>query len=98
MSSPPTTADYIIIGGGTSGLVVANRLTEDPNVHVIVLETGSNHTEDPRVNVPAFWTSLIGSELDWKYNSVPQVSNKTVFLTTITTSYIWLILTVLFDS
>lgn len=73
-SSQDFTADYIIIGGGTSGFVVANRLTKDPNVHVLVLKAGSNHTEDPRVNVSAFWTSLMGSEVDWKYHSVPQVS------------------------
>ncbi|PQE33551.1 glucose-methanol-choline oxidoreductase protein [Rutstroemia sp. NJR-2017a WRK4] len=70
--STTTTADYIVVGGGTSGLVVANRLTEDPNVHVIVLEAGGNHSEDPRVNVPAFFTSLFGSEVDWKYHTVPQ--------------------------
>jgi len=32
--------DYVIIGGGTSGLVVANRLTEDPNITVLVIEYG----------------------------------------------------------
>lgn len=69
-----TIADYIVVGGGTSGLVVASRLTEDPNVHVLVLEAGHNTTADPRVNIPAFWQSLIGSEVDWQYKSVPQVS------------------------
>lgn len=69
-----TTADYVIVGGGTSGLVVANRLTENPNVHVIVLEAGEDTTADPRVNIPAFWTSLMGSEADWRYETLPQVS------------------------
>ena len=32
--------DYVIIGGGTSGLTVANRLTENPNVKVLVIESG----------------------------------------------------------
>jgi choline dehydrogenase-like flavoprotein len=59
-----TTADYVVIGGGTAGLVVANRLTEDPNIHVLVLEAGLNRSEDPRLNVPTFWTSLMGSEVD----------------------------------
>jgi choline dehydrogenase-like flavoprotein len=70
----PTNADYIIVGGGTSGLVIANRLTENPDIHVVVFETGTNHAEDPRVNVPAFWTTLMGSEVDWKFNSISLVS------------------------
>lgn len=63
---------YIIIGGGTAGLVVANRLSENPDVQVLVLEAGKDLTADPRVNVPAFWTALMGSEADWQFQSVPQ--------------------------
>jgi choline dehydrogenase-like flavoprotein len=74
--SSPTTADYIVVGGGTAGLVVANRLTEDPNVHVLVLEAGPNRADDPRINIPALWTSLMGSEIDWQFQSVPQVSKQ----------------------
>lgn len=64
--------DYIIVGGGTSGLVVANRLSEDPETQVLVLEAGKDLTGDPRVDVPAFFTTLMGSEMDWQYQSVPQ--------------------------
>jgi choline dehydrogenase-like flavoprotein len=37
--------DYVIIGGGTAGLVVAARLTEDPNITVAVLEAGENRLD-----------------------------------------------------
>ncbi|KAJ2982701.1 hypothetical protein NUW58_g6387 [Xylaria curta] len=65
-------SDYIIIGGGTSGLVVANRLSEDPKIEVLVLEAGKDLALDSRVNIPALWTSLMGSEADWQYKSLPQ--------------------------
>ncbi|RAH44910.1 GMC family oxidoreductase [Aspergillus brunneoviolaceus CBS 621.78] len=51
-------ADYVIVGGGTSGLVLAARL--------------KNLVEDPRVQTPALWTTLMGSEADWQYQSTPQ--------------------------
>lgn len=63
------TADYVIIGGGTAGLVLANRLSENPNLSVVVLEAGENRLNDPRVMIPAFWTSLLGTELDWQFES-----------------------------
>lgn len=67
-------ADYIVIGRGTSGLVVLNRLTEDPNTTVLVLESGGDYLEDPRINIPTFWSSLVGTELDWGFQAKPQVS------------------------
>ncbi|KAI0383488.1 putative GMC oxidoreductase [Hypomontagnella monticulosa] len=64
--------DYIVVGGGTSGLVVANRLSENPDVKVLVLEAGKDTSADPRVNIPALWTSLMGTEVDWQFKTVPQ--------------------------
>jgi choline dehydrogenase len=43
--------DYVIIGGGTAGLVLAARLTENPDVQVAVLEAGEN-----RLDVSQIWT------------------------------------------
>lgn len=72
--------DYVVIGGGTAGLVVAARLTEDPNIHVAVLEAGANRLEDPRVNIPAMAMPSLGSDLDWKFKSVPQVCSASQFV------------------
>lgn len=69
----PTAADYVIVGGGTAGLVLAARLSEDPGTSVVVLEAGTNHLEDPRVNIPALWTTLFGTDADWAFATVPQV-------------------------
>jgi len=73
MATSENFADYVIVGGGTSGLVVANRLTEDPNITVTVLEAGPSCLDDPRVNIPAFWSSLMVTDLNWKFASTPQV-------------------------
>ncbi|KAK9414080.1 putative glucose-methanol-choline oxidoreductase protein [Seiridium unicorne] len=70
--SSTTPTHYIIVGGGTSGLVVVSRLTENPSVHVLVLEAGKDLSSDPRVNVPVLRTALIGSESAWQFQSVSQ--------------------------
>jgi choline dehydrogenase-like flavoprotein len=65
--------DFVIVGGGTAGLVVANRLSEDPTQHILVLEAGSDLSHDPRVKIPAFYGALMKSEADWAFQSEPQV-------------------------
>lgn len=65
--------DFVVIGGGTAGLVVASRLSEDPGTSVLVLEAGADLTADPRVNIPVFYAALLGSDADWKFHSSPQV-------------------------
>lgn len=46
--------DLVTVGGGTSGLVIATRLSEDPNVEVLVVESGANRIDDRRVKIPAY--------------------------------------------
>jgi choline dehydrogenase-like flavoprotein len=71
--------DVIIIGGGTAGLVVANRLTEDENTRVLVIEAGGDRKNDPRVYTPGLMSQLYGDpEVDWDYVTPPQVSTTTL--------------------
>lgn len=66
--------DYAIVGGGTSGLAVASRLTEDPNVTVLVLEAGSNKLDDSRISTPGLAvTTWDNPEFDWQFMTTPQV-------------------------
>ncbi|PCG92769.1 Glucose-methanol-choline oxidoreductase [Penicillium occitanis (nom. inval.)] len=65
--------DYIIVGGGTVGLTVADRLTEDENVNVLVVEAGEDRSKDPLVLTPGLVAGMYGNpDYDWNFNSVPQ--------------------------
>ena len=63
--------DYIVIGAGSAGCVVANRLTEDPKTTVLLLEAGNPDTK-PEIQIPAEHLKLQGSEVDWGYFSEPE--------------------------
>jgi choline dehydrogenase-like flavoprotein len=66
--------DYVIIEGGTAGLVVASRLSEDPGVCILVIEAGPDNSEDPLVLTPGLLGAQYGRpEYDWNFLSMPQV-------------------------
>ena len=66
--------DFLIIGGGTAGLVLAVRLSEDPNVRVGVVEAGLSRLGDPKVELPTGAAMMLNNaDYDWKFQSVPQV-------------------------
>ncbi|KAI0173524.1 hypothetical protein GGR52DRAFT_580135 [Hypoxylon sp. FL1284] len=64
--------DFIVVGGGTSGLVLASRLSEDPAVEVLVVEAGDDLTADPRVSSPSLWATLTDSSINWELKTIPQ--------------------------
>jgi choline dehydrogenase len=66
--------DYVIVGGGSAGCVLANRLSADPSVSVLVLEAGRpDYRWDVLTHMPAALTMVIGNPLyDWRYESEPE--------------------------
>ncbi|KZV75245.1 GMC oxidoreductase [Peniophora sp. CONT] len=68
--------DFIVIGGGTAGAVMASRLSEDPDVTVLVIEAGQSNTAGPDVDliqIP-YRATVVSSEFDWNYTTVPQAA------------------------
>ena len=63
---------HIIVGGGTAGLVVAARLSENPHFRVGVLEAGPAAFNEPTINVPGRFGESLGSKYDWQFQTVEQ--------------------------
>lgn len=63
--------DYIIIGAGSAGCVLANRLSESPNISVLLLEAGGKDTK-MEIHIPAGYPKLHHSEIDWGFETEPQ--------------------------
>lgn len=72
MSSTKNTAfDYIVVGAGAAGCAVANRLSEDPDVSVVLLEAGGKDS-NPLIHMPAGFTKLTSDDVNWGFKTVPQ--------------------------
>ncbi len=67
----PQMADYVIVGAGTAGCVLAARLSEDPDVTVLLLEAGGPDTA-PELHIPAMFPVVFKSSLDWDLLGEPE--------------------------
>src|SRR6185503_4988185 len=65
------TFDHVVVGAGSAGCVLANRLTEDPSVRVLLLEAGGEDDAD-EIRIPAAFPTLFKTRYDWNYETVEQ--------------------------
>jgi choline dehydrogenase-like flavoprotein len=65
------TFDYVVVGAGAAGAVVASRLSEDPGVRVLLLEAGGRDW-NPLIHMPVGFTKLTSPSVNWGFETVPQ--------------------------
>ena len=63
--------DHVIVGAGAAGCVLANRLTEDPDVRVLLIEAGGKDRH-PNIKIPAAFANQFHTKLDWDYCTEPE--------------------------
>lgn len=63
--------NYIVVGAGAAGCVVANRLSENPDIRVLLLEAGGPD-RNPLIHMPAGFTKLTTPDVNWGFATVPQ--------------------------
>jgi choline dehydrogenase-like flavoprotein len=73
--------DYVIVGAGSAGCVLAARLTEDPDVSVLLIEAGPPDTVE-NILVPVAFPALMRTEVDWDYSTAyePQADRRRIYL------------------
>ena len=64
--------DYVIVGGGTAGVVLANRLSANPKTSVALVEAGSSQVDNPNVTLVGRFSPGLHTDIDWQYPSAPQ--------------------------
>lgn len=64
--------EYLVVGGGTAGCIVAARLSENPDVRVILIEPGPSDADEPRALDIRRWPEMVESEYDLDYRSIAQ--------------------------
>lgn len=70
--SLPNIVDYVIVGGGTSGLTIANRLSERPDLTIAVIEAGGDERNNPNVTSVAGFGLAFNTPIDWQYETTAQ--------------------------
>ena len=63
--------DYVIVGAGSAGCVLAARLSEDTSIRVLLLEAGPRDRK-LEIRIPAAFSKLYDSEVDWGFRTAPQ--------------------------
>ncbi|HEX8715042.1 MAG TPA: FAD-dependent oxidoreductase, partial [Solirubrobacteraceae bacterium] len=73
--------DYVIVGAGSAGCVLANRLSEDPTVRVLLLEAGGRD-RSPNIKIPAAFAKQFHTKLDWDYatEAEPHVDGRSLYI------------------
>ena len=74
-------SDYVIVGAGSAGCVLAARLSEDPAAQVTLIEAGGPDAAQ-EIHIPVAWSQLFKSQFDWDYISEaePAIDRRRVYL------------------